>query len=165
MLLLYQAALPSHPALSPVFTFHYASTLSSGSRRYPDSKNSFTFHYASTLSVAYFADAYLKIHLHSTMLLLYPSPFDLPRSNVSNLHSTMLLLYHKIQPKNRLPSVVFTFHYASTLSDGVNPLQGQVCHIYIPLCFYFISRLPSQKKRPSPFTFHYASTLSKILIY
>ena len=35
---------------APIFTFHYASTLSQGSCRYSEGEEEFTFHYASTLS-------------------------------------------------------------------------------------------------------------------
>ena len=101
-----------------VFTFHYASTLSSripllqlhdlriyiplcfyfipgdrcgkGILQYP-----FTFHYASTLSCRHEYKCEFEFNLHSTMLLLY--------------------LQRQIRTRNRIS-------------------------IYIPLCFYFIRR-------------------------
>ena len=54
---------------------------------------SFTFHYASTLSLYDFRDSHRCVHLHSTMLLLYP-----------------------VQERTYSKSDTFTFHYASTLS-------------------------------------------------
>ena len=141
----------------PAFTFHYASTLSGGSRN--------------SLSD--------RTHLHSTMLLLYRfttrddglntiiyiplcfyfiSAAFLVEVSDLYLHSTMLLLY----PKNRF-------------------LFMDINLIYIPLCFYFI-RYPLSFVRSDvylhstmlllylkscdhfgdyiKFTFHYASTLS-----
>ena len=82
------------------------------------------------------------------------------------------------------PQLLFTFHYASTLSPPRQPcdpviynlhstmlllyrippavMASWILFIYIPLCFYFI--LPSSPKivYNTPFTFHYASTLSEI---
>ena len=76
-------------------------------------------------------------HLHSTMLLLYPNM----RYEVSvlhnDLHSTMLLLYHIDREQKNL-SFLFTFHYASTLSNRGKRVGDCYNHIYIPLCFYFI---------------------------
>ena len=79
------------------------------------------------------------LHLHSTMLLLYPSE--------SNFNVTMLFW--------------FTFHYASTLSCPTVPSTNCRNSIYIPLCFYFIHDLRHVIVQAiSEFTFHYASTLS-----
>ena len=75
------------------FTFHYASTLSSAlnDSRLPPSK--FTFHYASTLSDRALSSAYIAktftFHYAST---LSEEPERVGRS-VLHLHSTMLLLY------------------------------------------------------------------------
>ena len=57
--------------------------------------------------------------------------------------------------------ILFTFHYASTLSmtDFRRPAYSV---IYIPLCFYFIHlRFQGALHVLLQFTFHYASTLSK----
>ena len=54
------------------FTFHYASTLSYPDRAYRGWQIPFTFHYASTLSEALYIYRIGVLHLHSTMLLLYP---------------------------------------------------------------------------------------------
>ena len=93
----------------------------------------------------------------------------------------MLLLY-LIQTTDKVPQLLFTFHYASTLSEIVirtsysafylhstmlllyRKLAGRwrllLC-IYIPLCFYFIALSPCCSHPASDsFTFHYASTLS-----
>ena len=51
----------------------------------------------------------------------------------------MLLLYRRsVQKRNFL--VLFTFHYASTLSPMM-ALYSRTGRIYIPLCFYFILAL------------------------
>ena len=141
----------------------------------------FTFHYASTLSNRVKMSGLIIPHLHSTMLLLYRSTSAGGKYFQSNLHSTMLLLYQSWQScltcfDLHLHStmlllyrfgcilvmvcfLLFTFHYASTLStnhDHVELLEAhlhstmlllyppvslgvarRVC-IYIPLCFYFI---------------------------
>ena len=81
-----------------------------------------------------------KIHLHSTMLLLYPGSNHRISWMHLHLHSTMLLLYLN----------GFT---------GITP----AFLIYIPLCFYFISGCALSSRPYAPFTFHYASTLSKWL--
>ena len=94
-----------------LFTFHYASTISSSAENIP-----FTFHYASTISLK------SKINfltftqaLHSTMLLLYLLWIIIISVSILSLHSTMLLLY---------PKVLYLL-YANRL-------------LYIPLCFYYI---------------------------
>ena len=58
------------------FTFHYASTLSSGATSLRRMTNRFTFHYASTLSHHARCLVDIIVHLHSTMLLLYPDHAD-----------------------------------------------------------------------------------------
>ena len=123
--------------VSIIFTFHYASTLSRDLGGFNRINLSFTFHYASTLSMTHQFRSLPQIHLHSTMLLLYPYSlkwqawpwriyiplcfyFILMRLQVTtsplwNLHSTMLLLY----PTDKhwwTGERLFTFHYASTLS-------------------------------------------------
>ena len=95
------------------------------------------------------------------MLLLYPRMLTITQKKVLHLHSTMLLLYllwllHRdpgiriyiplcfyfigADDGHKCASVIFTFHYASTLS--VAPLSKKKCtSIYIPLCFYFIQQM------------------------
>ena len=98
------------------------------------------------------------------------------------LHSTMLLLYRRGTGYRNLIAI-FTFHYASTLSEGRLSGWPECLQIYIPLCFYFINRLGidwgliwsiyiplcfyfiisvilSSVTCSAWFTFHYASTLS-----
>ena len=119
-----------------------------GHRPHPGADNGaqFTFHYASTLSremvcgdgcisiyiplCCYFIEfgQWLEqegLHLHSTMLLLYPG--DWTRS------------------WDRAP---FTFHYASTLSVFWRPDRMYIYTIYIPLCFYFIKSLENGEINP-----------------
>ena len=74
----------------------------------------FTFHYASTLSGGIAFDEGDRVHLHSTMLLLYR-------------------IHHWREQK----VFWFTFHYASTLSESKMTFDYN-SEIYIPLCFYFI---------------------------
>ena len=99
------------------------------------------------------------LHLHSTMLLLYGMQAISPASGSGiyiplcfyfifirsdrlrsrfHLHSTMLLLYPAPERTAVIAGYLFTFHYASTLSDirAGNKPAGK--YIYIPLCFYFI---------------------------
>ena len=74
------------------FTFHYASTYTLSPEGYRYTGISFTFHYASTYTSFRSHPKGLRLHLHSTMLLLIP---DFPLSDASavpDLHSTMLLL-------------------------------------------------------------------------
>ena len=144
--------------MNPIFTFHYASTLSSGeqslavvvinlhstmlllylfAKRSTISYSLFTFHYASTLSDEERLKEVCSVDLHSTMLLLYRIMQEYPSGNRSHLHSTMLLLY--LMQRVRL---------------------GEINPIYIPLCFYFIFNPASSIIFPTLFTFHYASTLS-----
>ena len=61
---------------------------------------------------------------------------------------------------NAFTYVIFTFHYASTLSEY--PIQRLFpgMWIYIPLCFYFIWVYEPAPQKDDEFTFHYASTLS-----
>ena len=98
-------------------------------------------------------------NLHSTMLLLYLYHLFQMEQDTRHLHSTMLLLYPIMRGVFFRHSIPFTFHYASTLSQGYGQLAGAIpdLHstmlllypikrsrdrikpdIYIPLCFYFI---------------------------
>ena len=122
-----------------LFTFHYASTLSRTYYRIANIGYWFTFHYASTLSDKLTGEHSLKVNLHSTMLLLYPTVQNYTRTIQSHLHSTMLLLYPCIRPD----------------------VDGGMSVIYIPLCFYFILNCNFALRMQTLFTFHYASTLSK----
>ena len=86
-----------------------------------------------------------KLNLHSTMLLLYRWTAYEPEGESWNLHSTMLLLYLD-ENMNKISVALFTFHYASTLSQ-INCLSCFYNSIYIPLCFYFIIKRPARSKR------------------
>ncbi len=55
-----------------------------------------------------------------------------------HLHSTMLLLYLDETTGKVIPAA-FTFHYASTISDSDVSGPFASTHIYIPLCFYYIA--------------------------
>ena len=115
------------------------------------------------------------------MLLLYRWSRRWKRLNLQNLHSTMLLLYleksitNKVYWRIYIPlcfyfiianniksgvTILFTFHYASTLSRARWALSVR-SPIYIPLCFYFIDTGFCGSQRSGSFTFHYASTLSR----
>ena len=59
-----------------------------------------------------------RSYLHSTMLLLYRIGVTVRDSPDSNLHSTMLLLYLVSITRER-SMLLFTFHYASTISGSV----------------------------------------------
>ena len=119
------------------FTFHYASTLSNSEYDIPHRIAKFTFHYASTLSRHIISSFDEILHLHSTMLLLYPSGFVTVAAdqNLFTFHYASTLSTNL--SASGLQDSIFTFHYASTLSEtwksGLQPIT-----IYIPLCFYFI---------------------------
>ena len=109
-----------------IFTFHYASTLSNNYDLNVFNGFVFTFHYASTLSIFVRSAASLLCHLHSTMLLLYPSPARFP----AMLKSIYIpLCFYFIHVPFDIPCLVspFTFHYASTLSLAL-PASGQPTH-------------------------------------
>ena len=142
------------------FTFHYASTLSRTDAGEKCLHCLFKFHYASTLSacdiIKYLCGFLIYIplcfyfikevseNLRNFCCIYIPLCFyfifirsDRLRSRF-HLHSTMLLLYPAPERKAVIPGYLFTFHYASTLSDirAGNKPAGK--DIYIPLCFYFI---------------------------
>ena len=58
--------------------------------------------------------------------------------------TVMIFTFHYASTLSRLisffvvPQILFTFHYASTLSGCQGCNTGLDCLIYIPLCFYFI---------------------------
>ena len=165
------------------FTFHYASTLSP----MPTSRSSpycpFTFHYASTLSEPVQAAEgaviiYIPLCFYFIIPLIRPSPLIFP------IYIPLCFYFIRIRHlEGEMDRAVFTFHYASTLSDAAwewwtgrpviyIPLcfyfiatRAQRCkickRIYIPLCFYFIQHHIHQSEPILWFTFHYASTLSE----
>ena len=61
-------------------------------------------------------------------------------------------------------NIRFTFHYASTLSHLFPSSKGLEL-IYIPLCFYFIWVGSAIAAGAKLFTFHYASTLSIVVFF
>ena len=122
----------------PIFTFHYASTLSCTTSPGRKTRSPFTFHYASTLSFIVGPRVNMQrqftFHYASTLSHTYWQRCLTCRSY---LHSTMLLLYPKPVLLGHMPYATFTFHYASTLSWQLRKRNARSC-IYIPLCFYFI---------------------------
>ena len=103
-----------------------------------------------------------SIYLHSTMLLLYRRPplvdlrldvliyiplcfyFIIASHNFNS--RSILFTFHYASTLSRTKSkldttlVLFTFHYASTLSFPKDYIIDRDYNIYIPLCFYFILR-------------------------
>ena len=159
MLLLYRSPADRiHDHLSE-FTFHYASTLSNTDatavRKITDLHSTMLLLYRPGWSdpwpsiwiyipLCFYFILTAKdqrdiqqIHLHSTMLLLYPISSPPQPAGRSYLHSTMLLLY-RTRP-------------GRAWSER---------RIYIPLCFYFIAKQQATRIEDALFTFHYASTLS-----
>ena len=138
---------PGHPVFVPCFsfTFHYASTLSKKDTW------SFCFKEIYIPLCFYFIDEMmvtmlLNADLHSTMLLLYHCRYMSRKQRENNLHSTMLLLYpgwnHHTAPMHLIYIPLcfyfiegdrwlkrtfhrFTFHYASTLSNPVQPEKSR----------------------------------------
>ena len=98
----------------------------------------FTFHYASTLSDVFWPITWMKFYLHSIMLLLYQLTMRQFIVFYFHLHSIMLLLYRYTPVVCAYAVSLFTFHYASTLSNWSASEKIFCIEIYIPLCFYFI---------------------------
>ena len=101
--------------------------------------------------------------LHSTMLLLYHCFRPLMLTPWSDLHSTMLLLYLCSARAISWSYWLFTFHYASTLSESkfhkkisIANLHSTMLLLYRGIRYATISSIR--------FTFHYASTLSSLLM-
>ena len=77
-----------------------------------------------------------------------------------HLHSTMLLLYPTPTWPDFLSDIIYIplcFYFILSTHDST---ESCVC-IYIPLCFYFIVEEYHDGRYGTPFTFHYASTLSR----
>ena len=163
MLLLYQADFRSFllriPYLHSIMLLLYLdASLSSMT-----APASFTFHYASTLSNSRLLIVDSDLYLHSIMLLLYQM--------FGNSRKTLLLIYIPLcfyfidsVYGHEIIIVVFTFHYASTLSL----FPAGRTRLFLLFTFHYASTL-------SPcvylcvfvdvlFTFHYASTLSGIQV-
>ena len=157
MLLLYPVSDRS-PACTPYSTFHYASTLSSGSSWNANSNFLYIplcFYFICHIHAA---RVDVDISLHSIMLLLYLLGHCLSLWTGRTLHSIMLLLYRQSRQNCQVQNHS-TFHYASTLSllkllkniwtltlhsimlllyrKLEKEVQREVL-LYIPLCFYFI---------------------------
>ena len=98
-----------------IFTFHYASTLSKSPAHRISRGMEFTFHYASTLSLVNNCGPVWCIDLHSTMLLLYHRQ---PEMTVRLWWIYIPLCFYFIgcPAMLRCTAMLFTFHYASTLS-------------------------------------------------
>ena len=144
---------------SKKFTFHYASTLSDAIMARIDTQTRFTFHYASTLSRPHPRTAGNTLYLHSTMLLLYPCCDVATERRILIyiplcfyfilsapaqwklcflIYIPLCFYFIVIDHRDLHRVLLFTFHYASTLSFPVY----------------------EQNRQHTVFTFHYASTLS-----
>ena len=142
------------------FTFHYASTLSPPQIFWqPDLSN---LHSTMLLLYLLFGQAELNssIYLHSTMLLLYRRP-PLVDLRLDVLIYIPLCFYFIIASHNfNSRSILFTFHYASTLSRTKSKLDTTL----VLFTFHYASTLSCaiayNTHILSLFTFHYASTLS-----
>ena len=143
----------------------------------------FTFHYASTLSDCA-RHCVMEFFIYIPLCFYFILKIIVKSARLSrNLHSTMLLLYPSPPHWGAGTPRKFTFHYASTLSICRTLRSLLAFIIYIPLCFYFIRptaghgngkeahlhstmlllyRLKEQgcNGPVTEFTFHYASTLS-----
>ena len=125
-------------------------------------KITFTFHYASTLSRTIFWPGPPNSYLHSTMLLLY-HPAGAARALIDRIYIPLCFYFIACDFSGLVSGTAFTFHYASTLSQGIARLLSWCFHlhstmlllylmrpvndvssmsIYIPLCFYFIGHRP-----------------------
>ena len=150
----------SNGVVTTAFTFHYASTLSHIELYIGDGQ--INLHSTMLLLYHLLTDFWkqVKNYLHSTMLLLYRKPGGLV---VFRELIYIPLCFYFIKGVSRYICTFswFTFHYASTLSAGMRLLsqtdfylhstmlllylrQLLTCQkpnlIYIPLCFYFITR-------------------------
>ena len=160
MLLLYPCPALEYAIYNPLFTFHYASTISVNVIQAVGQRNCFTFHYASTISRRWCgstSDFCLYIPLcfyyimeatgkHQRIFYLYiPLCFYYIRNreafgdfDQTTLHSTMLLLYRS--GLGIIISVRSSLH--STMLLLYRKTSGR------RICFKDF------------FTFHYASTIS-----
>ena len=77
------------------------------------------------------------MHLHSTMLLLYPRIDAAIEAAKQNLHSTMLLLYPGTVPE-LYPEYEIYIPLCFYFIQAVRETADYMVFIYIPLCFYFI---------------------------
>ena len=114
MLLLYQSWLTSRTPLSLIYIplcFYFIYSL----WHQAVLNRQFTFHYASTLSIFRSFASSAMMHLHSTMLLLYP--YGVVCSKCVG-HIYIPLCFYFIASSSLVKTVVY--------------------FIYIPLCFYFI---------------------------
>ena len=133
--------------------------------------------YRLTENIWIFGDA----NLHSTMLLLYRATQNSTSQYTIYLHSTMLLLYQSGGPGwwaadpiyiplcfyfipfdkiIRNPLSVFTFHYASTLSEYAPRLRVILPYLHSTMLLLYPSDCSCKGSWNWKFTFHYASTLS-----
>ena len=115
------------------------------------------------------------------MLLLYLTGYN-PDCIATCIYIPLCFYFIRMMYLHRLPPPPFTFHYASTLSNGLLSRSHSLHHlhsimlllylrscsghlfirwIYIPLCFYFIPEGQQDILDKPLFTFHYASTLSR----
>ena len=119
------------------FTFHYASTLSNSAHGYPESLYRFTFHYASTLSRKMAWLGNWLWHLHSTMLLLYLEPVQI-QIQIVVIYIPLCFYFICIPPFYCWYQLLFTFHYASTLSLWSTILNGQGMHLHSTMLLLYL---------------------------
>ena len=140
----------------------------------------FTFHYASTISDSSVLPAAVLPALHSTMLLLYRL-YRVEGDAKTYLYIPLCFYYIMYDVKGVVADMIFTFHYASTISDicldclpPVSPLHSTMLLLYLTaeawgvstdvFTFHYASTISSAENADGAtsfiFTFHYASTIS-----
>ena len=101
----------------------------------------------------------VKPHLHSTMLLLYP---DKPAISIKHciftFHYASTLSEHPV-PLSR-NGYSFTFHYASTLSRRSQKICNDFVYLHSTMLLLYQKPETGTSGIYHVFTFHYASTLS-----
>ena len=105
-------------------------------------------------------DRYISlIYLHSTMLLLYQVIHTFHNKHNILIYIPLCFYFIFNALVNGASGLVFTFHYASTLSLTIFRHREQTLHLHSTMLLLYQRRTVSDHIWPL-FTFHYASTLS-----
>ena len=159
MLLLYRISPLAHSILTSIFTFHYASTLS----RIAEVVQTSGSNLHSTMLLLYLVNAIEKGWLFNIYIPLCFYFIGNPRQLISisalfTFHYASTLSNSEYDIPHRIAK--FTFHYASTLSRHIISSFDEILHLHSTMLLLY-QRLGRVDCNLLLFTFHYASTLSK----
>ena len=99
-------------------------------------------------------------YLHSTMLLLYPQISEDEVNELSHIYIPLCFYFIRIEPYKHGREAAFTFHYASTLSQGLMRIRRNLSSFTFHYASTLSREVHMELTRRDGFTFHYASTLS-----